>query len=183
MSERNRIRILVVDDLADATDSMTLLLGLWGYDAEGCYDGPSALKTAVTYRPHVVLLDVAMPRMDGFQVARRLRALLELANTVIIGISGYANESYSRRARAAGFDRFLVKPVEPCLLEELLNHVASGAGLPDDGGARQQAGAVSGTPSSALIGSPLLRFEDRRTARRFAIEARPGAKVVALIPP
>jgi DNA-binding response OmpR family regulator len=129
-----------------------------------------------------VLLDVAMPRMDGFQVARRLRLQPDLDGISIIGISGYANDSVRTRALESGFDHFLVKPVAPYLLEELLSQVVSGACLRDDRVEKQQAGAVPETPSSTLIDWPLLRFRVRWMPRRSVIGDRQGAKAVALVP-
>jgi two-component system CheB/CheR fusion protein len=124
MLRKRRPRILVVDDLADAADSLALLLGLWGYAAEVCYDGATALETTRTRRPRVVLLDVAMPRMDGFQVAQRLREQPEFADTVIIGITGYGDEAHYSRARLVGMDHYLVKPVDLDDLRALLGRVA-----------------------------------------------------------
>jgi len=126
MARTDSKRILVVDNLADAADSMAMLLGLWGYDAKVSYDGAAALAVAMTYRPHIVLLDVGMPGIDGFEVSRLLRAQPALADTVVIGLSGWASESHRSRGRLAGFDHYLVKPAEPDLLQELLSRVAPG---------------------------------------------------------
>jgi CheY-like chemotaxis protein len=125
MSEERGPPILVVDDLADAADSMALLLRLWGHDAEACYDGPSALEAARACRPRVVLMDVGMPRMHGFEVATRLRERPELVGILIIGVSGYADLAHRRRALAAGFDHYLVKPVELDDLRALLARVTA----------------------------------------------------------
>jgi two-component system CheB/CheR fusion protein len=134
MPRTKHTRVLVVDDYEDAADSLALLLGLWGYDSEVCYDGPSALETARAYRPQVALLDVAIPRMDGFEVARRLRSVPQLARTVLIAISGYGRESDISRARAVGFSYYLLKPVEPEDLRELMGRVASRAANLQRGG-------------------------------------------------
>jgi len=113
-------RILVVDDVADAADSYAMLLGLWGYTVKVCYDGPSALTLARTYLPNIVLLDVGMPGMDGFRVAQCLREQPELADTVIIGSTGHMSQAHRMRAREAGFDHYLLKPVDLDQLEALL---------------------------------------------------------------
>jgi two-component system CheB/CheR fusion protein len=110
----------VVDDVADSADMMTLLIRLWGYDVEACYGGVAALNVARSYRPQVVLLDIGMAGMDGFQVALGLREMSALAGTVVIGISGHAGEACRARALAAGFDHYLVKPEDPVHLRELL---------------------------------------------------------------
>ena len=154
MSRENHTRVLVVDDHADAADSMAMLLELWGYPVKTCYGGAAALETAFTYRPRVVLLDVGMPGMDGFEVARRLRDEPGFARTTVIGISGYANESYRRRALAHGFDHYLAKPVELDYLEELLSRIASVVDGAMPAGARPETREVSAAPSSRRISSP-----------------------------
>jgi two-component system OmpR family response regulator len=141
--KENRPRVLVVDNVADAADCLALLLRLWGYDAEACYGGAAALEVARADRPQAVLLDVGMPGMDGFQVAQRLRAQPGLADTVVIGITGYGDEACRTQARAVGFDHYLLKPVEPDHLRELLAGAASGrAGCVTPNGMKQQDGAV-----------------------------------------
>ena len=135
-----RNRVLVVDNLADAADCLAMLLELWGYDTQVCYDGYAALDLVRTYRPQVVLLDVGMPGLDGFEVARRLRDRPECVSTALIAITGYADANNRSRAREAGFDHYLLKPVEPDFLQELLEGVTSDAacsmalaGPPEDG--------------------------------------------------
>ncbi len=116
----NRPCVLVVDDLVDATDSLVMLLKLWGYDAEGCYDGPTALDAARVRTPKVVLVDLKMPKMNGFQVARRFREQSEMPPVVLIAVTGCADSAYRIQAHEAGFDYFLVKPVELDKLRDLL---------------------------------------------------------------
>jgi two-component system, OmpR family, response regulator len=120
VSNRNCPRLLVVDDVTDGADSMGLLLGLWGYSVAVCYDGKAALELARSYRPHAVLLDIGLPGMDGFQVALGLRGIPELADTLIIGITGHADETCRTLAGAAGFDHYLIKPEDPAHLRGLL---------------------------------------------------------------
>src|SRR4051812_40974803 len=120
MKSEIRPCILVVEDLADAADSMAMLLELWGYAVEVCYNGATALETAGACQPRIVLLDVGMPHMDGFQVAQHLREQPGFGNTVIIGITGYGTAAYHRRAHLAGFDHFLLKPVDIDHLRALL---------------------------------------------------------------
>ncbi len=120
MVRENRPRILVVDDVADTANSLALVLRLWGYGAEACYSGSAALAAARTYQPQVVLLDIGMPGMDGFQVAQRLRAEPRVGHAVLIAITGHTNEACRIRARWAGFYRYLLKPVDPGHLRELL---------------------------------------------------------------
>lgn len=93
MSSLGSRRMLVVDDCTDAADSLSELLTLWGYNAEACYDRAAALETARAYRPRVVLLDVSLPGVDGFQVALGLRVMPELAETTVNWVTGYADEA------------------------------------------------------------------------------------------
>jgi CheY-like chemotaxis protein len=113
-------RILVVDDNADAADSIALLLQAAGHDAEVAYSSEAALEAAVGSRPDVVLLDIGLPGMDGYEVARRLRAQPELENLRLIALTGYGHDSDRMRSREAGFDHHLVKPVEFDSLTRLL---------------------------------------------------------------
>ncbi|GJH12847.1 hypothetical protein CBA19CS11_28435 [Caballeronia novacaledonica] len=113
-------RILVVDDNTDAAESLAMLLTLDGYVVETACDGPSALQLATDFHPEVVLLDIGLPGMDGFEIGRRFRAMPRLANTVLIALSGYAGEMHRDRARQAGFDHYLVKPAGVTLLKQLI---------------------------------------------------------------
>jgi CheY-like chemotaxis protein len=107
------LRVLVVDDSPDLRLSTCALLGLWGHDAREAPDGPAALEAADAFRPEVVLLDLRLPGMDGFAVARQLLRLPHLARPRLVAVTGYGQEDDVARARAAGFDLLLVKPVEP----------------------------------------------------------------------
>jgi len=120
-------RILVVDDNRDAATSMALLLGAFGHEVHTVHDGASAIEQARTLRPDVVLLDIGLPGMDGYDVAARLRELDGLRDTVLIGITGYGQEDDRRRSRDAGFDHHLVKPVEIGILNDLLSTVVGRA--------------------------------------------------------
>jgi len=113
-------RILVVDDNADAAESTAILLGMHGHEVEIAVDGPSALLRAQNFRPEVVLLDIGLPDMDGFEVARRLRAISDFADTMLIAYSGYAGEQHFQRVKQAGFDHHLVKPANVTQLNELI---------------------------------------------------------------
>jgi len=112
--------ILVVDDSVDAADSMVELVGIWGYHARACYSGRAALESACAKRPSIVLLDVAMPRMDGFQFAVLFRKLPCCEKVPIVAHSGYSGESYLARARETGIQHYLLKPTDPGRLRELL---------------------------------------------------------------
>jgi PAS domain S-box-containing protein len=117
----HRRQILVVDDNRDAANSLARLLTiLCRQDVRVAYDGPSALDAAASFRPDVVLLDIGLPGMDGYEVARRLRARTEFAGTLLVALTGWGQDEDRQRSRDAGFDRHLVKPVDPDALLRLL---------------------------------------------------------------
>jgi len=113
-------RILVVDDNADAAASLALLLKFSGHEVHVAHDGEAALRLTETLRPDAVLLDVGMPGMDGYEVARRLRLRPGTKDAVIIAVTGYGAEADRRRTRAAGFDHHLTKPIELESLADLI---------------------------------------------------------------
>jgi CheY-like chemotaxis protein/two-component sensor histidine kinase len=113
-------RVLVVDDNRDLAESLAMVLRLWGHDVRVAYDGRSALETAQEYAPEVVLLDIGLPQLDGFEVARRLRQRPELRQARLVAITGYGRDEDRRRSAEAGFDLHLTKPVDPAELQPLL---------------------------------------------------------------
>jgi len=113
-------RVLVVDDNTDAADSVAILLGAAGHDVLVAYSANGALQTAVEYQPDVVLLDIGLPEMDGYEVARRLRQQAELRHTKLIAVTGYGQDADRQRSQEAGFDFHLIKPVDSDVLQELL---------------------------------------------------------------
>jgi len=113
-------RVLVVDDQPDSTESLALLLRLRGHEVRTASDGSSALEEFVRYRPEVVFLDLGLPGMSGYDVARRLRTMPEARDVRLVALTGYGTEADRERTRAAGFDVHLAKPVDPHALESLL---------------------------------------------------------------
>jgi len=113
-------RVLVVDDNLDTAESSSLLLEIEGYDVRVAHNGPKAIEIARVFAPDIVLLDIGLPGMDGYAVARALRAAPELARCRLIAVSGYGQAEDRHRSREAGFDRHLVKPVEADVLREVL---------------------------------------------------------------
>ena len=103
-----------------------MLLRFWGFQPFVAYDGPAALAVAAAERPDVVLLDLSLPGMDGFEVARHLRQQPGSETTPLVAVSGYGQERDREHTRGAGFDRHLVKPVAPEALRELLNSLGRG---------------------------------------------------------
>jgi PAS domain S-box-containing protein len=118
-AERRR-RVLIVDDNTDAANSLAMLLGMRGYETWAAHDGPAALRQAAAVRPDVVLLDIGMPGMSGYEVARELRRNLDLRGALLVAMTGWGQDEDRRRSLEAGFDRHLVKPVDLAALEQLL---------------------------------------------------------------
>jgi CheY-like chemotaxis protein len=114
------MRILVVDDNVDAADSIALLLTIDGFEAHSVHGAMAALDTVVSFKPDVVLLDIGLPVMDGYEVAQRLRSRIPIEQMRIVALSGYGQQADRERATRAGFDDYLVKPIEPTLLTEFL---------------------------------------------------------------
>jgi CheY-like chemotaxis protein/anti-sigma regulatory factor (Ser/Thr protein kinase) len=114
-------RILVVDDNEDVAITLNSLLQTLGHETRMAHDGAAALTAAEEFRPDVVLLDIGMPGMDGYEVARRLRATKRGRRLRIIAVTGWGQEADRRKAREAGFDVHLVKPVEPTDLARVLD--------------------------------------------------------------
>jgi CheY-like chemotaxis protein len=120
MDERDRpLRVLVVDDSPDMCETTLMLLQLWGYDVSVAADGPAALDCVAAYRPDVVLLDLALPRMNGYEVARRLRGMA-MPQPFLVSLSGYGTAESNQRAREAGCDLCWIKPADPDVLQRLL---------------------------------------------------------------
>ncbi len=113
-------RVLVVDDNRDLAESLAMVLRLWGHEVHVAYDGRAALEAAQRHAPEVVFLDIGLPHLDGFEVARRLRQRPELKAARLVAITGYGREEDRRRSREAGFDLHLTKPVDPTDLQPLL---------------------------------------------------------------
>ena len=114
------LRMLVVDDNTDSADSLGMLLKLHGHEVRVEYSGPAALQAAEAGPFDVILLDIGLPRMDGYEVARRLRARPDGKRPTLVAVTGYGYEADRQRSQEAGFDHHLVKPVGPERLEELL---------------------------------------------------------------
>jgi CheY-like chemotaxis protein len=118
----SRRRILVVDDNQDSTDTLTRLLLFLGHDVRAAMTGPQALAVAEEFDPEVILLDIGLPEMDGYEVARRLRRQERFEHTVLVAVTGYGSPEDRRRSQQSGFNAHLVKPVELEALTELLAH-------------------------------------------------------------
>jgi CheY-like chemotaxis protein len=120
---RTSARVLIVDDNRDGAQGLALMLDLEGHDVRTASDGLEALEIAEEFRPNVVLLDIGMPGIDGYETARRLRARPWGESVLLCAQTGWGQEDDKRRARNAGFDRHLVKPVDPEELSRILAEV------------------------------------------------------------
>jgi CheY-like chemotaxis protein len=112
-AEVQALRLLVVDDNADGAASTAMLLELQGHTLRIAHSGLEAIAAVPEFQPQVVILDIGLPDISGYEVARRLRASLAQATPRLIALTGWGSEDDRRRARAAGFDAHLVKPVDP----------------------------------------------------------------------
>jgi CheY-like chemotaxis protein len=117
-AESESMRILVVDDNIDAAESLALLLRLDGHSVRTAYTASAALEQVSSLQSDVILLDIGLPEMDGYQVARRIRATGSLAR--LVALTGYGQAEDIKRGRAAGFDAHLLKPVDLPALNEIL---------------------------------------------------------------
>ena len=120
------VDVLVVEDHGDTALSLAMLLHFWGHRVRVARDGPEALALAAEAPPEVVLLDIGMPGMDGWEAATRLRRLPGLDRALVVAVSGYGREDDRRHSHAAGCDLHLLKPVDPDVLLRLLQLRASG---------------------------------------------------------
>jgi signal transduction histidine kinase/ActR/RegA family two-component response regulator len=120
-----RARILVADDNYDAAQSLALMLSMDGHEVRTAGDGLEALREAEEFRPQLVVLDIGMPKLDGYETARRLRERPWAAHTRLFALTGWGQEEDRERARQAGFDQHLVKPVDPETLSQLLSRTLS----------------------------------------------------------
>ena len=145
-------RILVVDDNRDSAESLALLLKYMGHDTHVALDGAQAVESASSVRPDVVLLDLGMPRINGYDACRRIRAEAWSRGMILIAQTGWGQDEDRRRTEEAGFDGHLVKPIDPDALLELVATLSAGGAL--------SAGASTGIvpePSSVRSDLPSVR--------------------------
>jgi two-component system CheB/CheR fusion protein len=119
-SRDTKLKVLLIDDSVDACIALRELLRVADHEVETAYDGETGIATALRFRPDVVVLDITLPDMNGFEVASRLQALEKLAATRLIACSGRPGEGTRRRAERAGFHHYLLKPVRLTDLRPLL---------------------------------------------------------------
>jgi CheY-like chemotaxis protein len=122
------LRVLIVDDNMDAAESLAILVSALGHDVRTAYDGVSAMQAAIDFRPDVALLDIGLPRLNGYEVATRVRQLSMPQPPVLIAMTGYGQESDRKLALGAGFDHHLVKPADFDNLQKILLGVEARSG-------------------------------------------------------
>jgi len=131
-------RILIVDDNKDAADSLGILLGLLGHEVQTAYDGLEAVGAAAAFQPDAILLDIGLPKLNGYEAASRIREQ-QGDEVALIALTGWGQEADRRRSREAGFDQHLTKPVEFDALEKLLHGLQPRVGCPQPAPAAGQA--------------------------------------------
>lgn len=116
-------RVLIVDDNQDTTDSLATILKRWGHETRKAYDGESALQQALAFVPNVVLLDIGLPNIDGYEVAGKLRQYKKLARTRIVAITGQVATTDLQKCIDAGFDDHFAKPIDTNRLKSYLDEL------------------------------------------------------------
>ena len=119
------LRVLVVDDNVDAAQTFAMLLEANGHTVRMAHDGPSALQAAESHRPHVAFLDIGLPQMDGYEVAKRLLGNKSLGAIELVAMTGYGQAADRQRSKNSGFRRHLVKPVELSDVEGILREIST----------------------------------------------------------
>jgi CheY-like chemotaxis protein len=118
-------RVLIIEDNQDAQDALRCLLEIWGHEVLVAADGASGIRSVMAHRPDIALVDLGLPNVDGYEVARQIRATLAAASPLLIALTGYGAPEQRSQALAAGFDLHLVKPVDPDRLAALLDEYAA----------------------------------------------------------
>ncbi len=114
------LRVLIVDDYRAAADTLAMLVGAWGHDVRRAYDGTTGLALAAAFQPDVLLLDIFMPNMSGLELAVQVRQQARLNDCFMIAVTGRTDAGHRLQCEEAGIDLFLIKPVDPSILQTLL---------------------------------------------------------------
>jgi CheY-like chemotaxis protein len=182
------LRVLLVDDYPDSAEGLRRLLVLHGHDVRTALDGPSALAMANVFRPDAVFLDIILPGLDGFQVARRLRQIPALSEALLVGVSGYGQIKDPHHPDVAAFDHYLLKPVEIEAVVRLLATRARGRPAPEspagEGRFDRTLAGEGGVPAAVrlLLGRTILVVEDDEATREWLMLflRREGCAVIAV---
>jgi CheY-like chemotaxis protein len=117
---QQRRRVLIADDNVDAADTLSMMLQLKGHDVRVVHEGQQAVRVAAEFQPHVVLLDIGMPELDGYEACQKIREQHSTTRPVIVAVTGWGHDQDKQRSQEAGFDAHLTKPIEPGALERFL---------------------------------------------------------------
>jgi two-component system CheB/CheR fusion protein len=120
-------RILVAEDCKDTALSLTFLLRHWGHEACAVHNGTDALEAAAEFAPNVAIVDIGLPQIDGFAVGAALRERYPPEALLLVALTGYTQPEFRARSLEAGFDHYLIKPVDPDVLKALLAHCGPGS--------------------------------------------------------
>ena len=123
--EPKKMRILIADDNIDAAEILSLLLQVSGHDTEIAHNGHAAINMVRTHRPDIAFLDIGMPGMNGYEVAKAIRAMADLADVMLVALTGWGSEQDRKLSKQAGFDRHFIKPVDMKTIEKLLAEVSA----------------------------------------------------------
>lgn len=118
------MKVLVVDDSSDSADMLAFIVRMAGHETEVAYDAHAALETARAWQPDLVFLDIGLPEIDGYELARRLRALPNLSTVHLVATTGYGADDDKQRGRDAGLNDHLVKPIETEQVERVIARLA-----------------------------------------------------------
>jgi two-component system, OmpR family, response regulator len=162
-AEGRSVRVLVVDDNRDAADSLCALFRVWGYDARAAYDGKTGLEAASALLPDCLFLDIGLPGLDGYALARRLRAHPALSGAKLVALSAYSDRE---RSRAAGFDYHFVKPADPDELEGLLKMLSEVLKVASHTQKVAEETAVAARETKALIGEARAEMRELKGEMR-----------------
>jgi CheY-like chemotaxis protein len=121
------VRVLIADDYVDAAESLALVLSIKGVTTQVAVDGAQALACAYRWRPHVCVLDIGMPKLDGCEIARRIREQKWIERPLLIALTGWTTEHSRRSAFEVGFDHYMMKPADPMTLVRILQGVRDSA--------------------------------------------------------
>jgi CheY-like chemotaxis protein len=166
-------RVLIVDDCPDAAGSLAILLQLWGHEVQVTHDGPSALEAIPALQPGAVLLDIGMPGMNGWEVARRIRQQEGGQDILLVAVSGYAQEQDQHHSRDVGCDFHLVKPFDPDELRRLLQTPRRSNGMKPEGLVRLLTSSGAAAEVVEAIDHPSLQFQRRWDLTHWSYEAVP----------
>jgi len=117
---KSRFRILVVDDNPDSALSLAMMLSMMGHDTRTAHDGEAAVTTAEAFRPQVILLDIGLPKLNGYEVAQRIRQQEWGTSMFLVAVTGWGQDEDRQRSEDVGMNLHMVKPVEPSALDRML---------------------------------------------------------------